>query len=262
MQLSEKGLCGEIQNIEIYDAHAHLGKWPSITMREYNEDHIVNYMNYMSIKKTMLSSSMAICSDFKAGNKELEAAIAKYPDRLLGLVTVNPNYKDGMVEEYKKYESNQNFLGIKIHPSYNGKGVLSSEYEELFEYANKKECMILVHTFNQNDVTALAKVAEKYSGVNFIFAHAGCETGIEQMAELIKNKENIYCDIPVSFAPANALEYLVAKGNPDKILFGTDSPLFDYRITYGRVLFADISDTDKLKILGQNFKRLLSKTKS
>ena len=262
MNMIKQGLLGNIQNIEIYDSHAHLGKWASITMREYNEDHIVRYMDYISIKKTMLSSSLAVCGDYKAGNAELAAALKKYPDRLLGLVTVNPNYKDGLIDEYKKYEADKNILGIKIHPSYNGKGVLSKEYEELYDYANKKECIMLIHTFNFNDVVSLSKVAEKYTNIKFIFAHAGCETGIEYMAELLKTRDNVFCDIPVSFAPANALEYLVKKGNPNKIFFGTDSPLFDYRITYGRVLFADISDEDKLKIFGLNFKKLLSETKS
>ena len=262
MNLCENGLLGNIANIEIYDSHAHLGKWSSITMREYNEDHIVKYMDYISIKKTMLSSSLAIGSDYIAGNKQVADAINKYPDRLLGLVTINPNYKDGTVKEYQKYEDNKNILGIKIHPSYNGIPVSAVEYNDIFDYVNKKECMVLVHTFSKNDVLALGKIAEKYTDANFIFAHSGAETGVELTAELIKNMNNVYCDIPVSFARANTLEYLVEKGSPDKILFGTDSPLFDYRMSYGRVLFANISDEDKLKIFGLNFKKLLSKTKS
>lgn len=261
MNLTEKGLKGEIQKLDIIDAHTHLGKWTSVTIREHNEDHIVSYMDYIGINKSVLSSSISICSDFKAGNDHVLSAIEKYPDRLLGYVTVNPNYKDGLLEEYKRFEHCKNIVGIKIHPSYNGKSVTAPEFEELYEYANEKECMILVHTFSNSDVNLLAQVMKKYSKANFIFAHAGARTGVELTAELIKNYENAYCDIPVASAIANVVELLVHNGSSDKILFGTDSPLADYRISYGRVLFSNISDDDKLKIFGGNFRRLLSKTK-
>ena len=262
MNFTDIGLLGKIADIEIYDSHAHLGKWSSITMREYNEEHIINYMDRFSIKKTLISASLSIGNDFVEGNKQVFYAVNKYPDRFLGFVTINPNYSDGTLAEYKKYEKNKNIVGIKIHPSYNGIPVSAGEYESIFEYSNKKECMILVHTFSKADVIALGKVAEKYTKANFIFAHSGCDTGVEMTAELIKNLDNVYCDIPVSSAKANIIEYLVEKGSPDKILFGTDSPLFDYRMSYGRVLFANIPDEDKIKIFGANCKKLLAKTKS
>ena len=52
-------------------------------------------------------------------------------------------------------------------------------------------------------------------------------------------------------------ERVVEVAGPDRIVYGSDMPLFDARQEVGKVVTADISDEDKRKILGLNAIKLL-----
>ncbi len=258
MRILDRVKKGEIlQDIEIYDAHTHLGKWYSVTIRENNARDLVAMMDYMKFRRMCLSSSLSICSDFKRGNDEVMDAIALYPDKFFGYITINPNYPDGMMQEIHRLEDHKNLIGLKIHPHYTGVPVNDKRYEEVFSYAEKKHWIVLVHTFSYGDVILMQKVIEAHPDAKFILAHCGAHTGMELTAKIIREYPNAYCDLPIGSAPFKTVEYLVENGDENKILFGTDSPLADYRITYGRVLFSDISDEAKKKIMGLNFKACL-----
>ena len=258
MNILDRVKKGEIlDDIEIYDSHAHLGKWYCITMRESEAQNLVDIMDRMHFKRMAISSSLAICCDFKKGNDCMVKALANHPGRFFGYITLNANYKDGLIDEVLRLEEQKDVIGLKIHPAYSGVNVTDERYQECFTYAGQKKMAVLVHTFNRGDVSLLGKMIEKYPDVNFIIAHCGAEDGVELTAEFLKQYPNAYCDLPVSFAPHNTVEYIVHNGDENKIFFGTDAPLFDYRITYGRVLFADISDEAKRKIMGLNFKKCI-----
>ena len=53
------------------------------------------------------------------------------------------------------------------------------------------------------------------------------------------------------------IEYFVKKVSADKVLLGTDIPYMDARPNIGRVVFADISDYDKNKIMKENLKGIM-----
>ncbi len=258
MDLLDRVKMGEIpSDIEVYDAHAHLGKWYSVTMREHNAQDLVAIMDYMKFRRMAISSSMAICSDFQRGNDEVIQAMECYPGRFFGYITINPNYADGMMDEILRLEHHKDIIGLKIHPHYSGVPVNDKRYEEVFSYAEKKRWVVLVHTFSYGDIALMQKVIEAHPSATFILAHCGAHTGMELTAKIIRDYPNAYCDLPMGSAPFKTVEYLVENGDENKILFGTDSPLADYRITYGRVLFSDISEEAKKKIMGLNFKKCL-----
>ncbi len=258
MSILERVKKGEIlDDIEIYDAHTHLGKWYSVTMRENNAQDLVAIMDYIKFRRMAISSSMSICADFRRGNDEMIRAMECYPGRFFGYITINPNYKDGMMDEIHRLEHHKDIIGVKIHPHYSGVPVNDARYQPVFAYANEKRWIVLVHTFSHGDVALMQKVIESYPDAIFILAHCGAHTGMELTAKIIREYPNAYCDLPMGSAPYKTVEYLVKNGDENKILFGTDSPLADYRITYGRVLFADISEEAKRKIMGLNFKKCL-----
>ncbi len=258
MSILDRVKKGEIlTDMEIYDSHAHLGKWYSITMRESEAQNLVAIMDRMHFQRMAISSSLAICCDFKQGNDRMVSAISEYPGRFFGYITLNPNYKDGLIDEVLRLEGKKDIIGLKIHPDYSGVPVTDERYHECYLYAAQHKMPVLVHTFNHGDVTLLGKMIEKYPDTTFIIAHCGAVDGVERTAELLKQYPNAYCDLPVSFAPNNTVEYMVHHSDENKIFFGTDSPLFDYRVTYGRILFADISDEAKRKIMGLNFKKCI-----
>ncbi len=246
-----------MSQIEIYDAHAHLGKWNCISILRSDAAQMVEKMDFLSVKATAISSSMAICSDFRLGNDEMINALRSYPDRFFGYITINPNYAEGMVPEILRLEQEKNIIGLKVHPAYSGISLADNRYDEPFAWANAKNGVVLVHTWSPGEVSAMVKWIEKYPHAKFLIGHSGARTGVDLSAELTHTYPNVYCDIVLSNPPANWLEYLVKKADENKILFGTDSPTFDARICYSNVLCSALKEETKAKIMGQNFKEMI-----
>lgn len=50
---------------------------------------------------------------------------------------------------------------------------------------------------------------------------------------------------------------MVKEVGADRVLFGTDAPFLDARPAVGRVGYANISDEEKIKIMGENMRDIL-----
>lgn len=258
MALGERTLKLMREEFESIDMHCHIDDLAGNCIKQSTAEDIISYMNTLNIKKSIVSSIASLTHNAKAGNDNVAKAIEKYPDKLLGYVVVNPNQKDCTVKEIERFKHNKSFVGIKIHPGFNGIPVDTPALDEVYAYAHEKHSLVLVHTWSKADVMALVKVYEKYPEMRLVIAHAGAIAGTPYTAEVIKAYKNIYCDFPMGSAPYGIVEHLVNKGSADKVLFGTDSSLADPRVSYGRILFADISDEDKLKIFKSNIERILT----
>lgn len=257
MSLGERTLKLLPEEFEAWDVHGHIDDLGGNCIRESRAEDMISYMDTLNIRKSLISSIGSLANDVKKGNDNVARAIEKYPDRILGYIVVNPNQKDSTIKEIERFRDNKNFVGIKIHPSFNCIPVDAPSLDEVYAYAHEKHSLVLVHTWSQGEVAALVKIYEKYPEMRLIIAHAGAIDGTPYTAEILKTHKNIYCDFPMGSAPQGIVEYLVKNGNPDKVLFGTDSSLADPRISYGRILFADIDDNDKIKIFSENIKRVL-----
>lgn len=258
MALGDKTLKLMAEELEVWDAHTHIGPSYSSTIRQSGAEDVIKYMDRLGFKKSIVSSLGAIGDDFVYGNNDVDKATKKYPDKLLGYITVNPNYPEGTIKEIERLRKNKNFVGIKIHPYYSGVAVNAKCLEEVYAYAHEMHSLVLVHTWSDGEIAGLTEVSEKYPEMRLIMAHAGALTGTARCAEAIKTHKNLYCDFCMASAGYGIIETLVKKGSADKILFGTDSTLADPRVTYGRLLFSDISDSDKIKIFSENIKRILT----
>lgn len=260
MAIGDKTLQFLPEDFEVIDMHTHIDTISGCNIRSAGAESVLKYMDKLNFKKSVISSIGSISHDFKLGNDNVDKAITKYPDKLLGYVTVNPNYEDGTIKEIERLRKNKNFIGIKIHPSHCGISVIAESLNEVYAYAHEMHSIVLVHTWSDGDIAGLTEISKKFPEMRLIMAHSGALGGVKRCAESIRNNKNLYCDFPIASAPFGMIEYLVKNGDASKILFGTDSTLADPRITYGRVLFADIDDSDKIKIFSENAKRILSES--
>ena len=73
---------------------------------------------------------------------------------------------------------------------------------------------------------------------------------------------NIYLELCHSFSRHGIVEYLVEQAGVDRVLFGSDAAVLSYGQQLGRVIYADIKEEQKEKILSTNAVRLLDKTRA
>ena len=257
MNFKEMMLNGLIpDNLQVLDAHGHIGIIPGTLGVDGGYKKLLEVMDKREIIKTAVSSTDAIAGDYVLGNNDMLNAVSKSDGRILGYVTINPNYEKDTVKEIKRCNKN-GVIGIKIHPSYAKAGINDERLKPCLEYMNEKGSIVLVHTYSLGDVKEIEKTIINYPDAKIIIAHTGAESGYPLTAELIKNYKNAYCDICMAFPRANLLEHLVKYGDDNKILFASDTPLTDPAVSFGRIMLSDIPDKSKEKILGLNFINLI-----
>lgn len=237
----------------IIDVHAHWGTWP-FPIRANSIADINAMLERFDIEKCILSSTEAIVHDFVKGNRLLADAISGQP-RLLGYVTINPNYVDISSEELKKYLTKENFVGVKFHCEYTGKTITAPETRECFKACRRYDKPILVHCFGQAAVAQLVEIAVEFQSLNFIMGHMGggdWRAGVEAAAEHF----NVFVEPCASLADRDKIRYAIDKMGDRRVLFGSDQTLINPAFVAGMVRDADVTLQQKERIFYRNAKEL------
>jgi predicted TIM-barrel fold metal-dependent hydrolase len=144
------------------------------------------------------------------------------------------------------------------------RGLFRPDYAPMWEYADSKGLLVLVHTWSQcpySDPVRLLDIAEKYKNVTVLIGHSGgVEPGVTTAIELSNKYENMYLDLTgVFLCSGRPLDYFVSQANPDKLLFSSDAAFNSLTWDIGNVLYARVSEEIKEKVLGLNAQRLLKR---
>jgi len=248
-------------DVPVIDCHGHLGSWQLVHMAKNSIEEMIETMDRLGIDMLCLSPFLGCFCDFRRGNDALRETISKYPDRLIGQITVNPNYPHEVLPELRRCESRYGVRMLKIHPFCHEYPVGGDGYRAFWEYADEKELVVLTHTWESDKNCGpqlFGKIAREHPKAKIILAHAGgTQEGCRQTIEVIKEHENLYLDTATSQLHVGMIERFVAEVGADRVLFGSDIPLLDPAAQLGRIAFAKIPEEDKQKILGLNIKRLL-----
>lgn len=94
----------------------------------------------------------------------------------------------------------------------------------------------------------------EYPDCKFIFAHIGgsSKEALKPFLEVAHECSNFFFELSLSNIPRGVLAWLVKNAPVEQILYGSDHPLNGFSYQLGRVLYADISDQIKQKILWDN----------
>ena len=260
MNWKEKVLGGlPLSDIEILDAHDHIGRWNAFYIpKDGTIEQMVACMDATGIDRVFVTAHAGIGPDYVYGNDIVADAIEKYPDRVWGYVTVNPNYGEDQIPEILRRFAKPGFRGIKLHPGCHGRPIDYFAYAPVYEYADEHKLPMLIHVWGKGDVAAIDRLSVTYPNVRFIMGHSGADwAGITYAMDLMNKRPNVYGDTALSVAQEGNIEWMVHEADPKKILFGSDMPFYDPTPTIGRIALADISDEIKKDIFGRNLKRLM-----
>lgn len=238
----------------ILDAHCHLGYFRNFHIPDAQIEGFVVNLDRVGIDIAVLSSHMAISSDTPRGNDLVIDAMKRYPDRILGHCTVNPNYPNDVERELERCFSVPGFRSIKLHPELHGHYPLEGEgYRRMWEFANDRHLPVLSHThFAGDGLDVFARLAERYRAVTILLGHAGFDLGIEGVIRLLETHDNIVLDLTGPLFFEGFVDYLVSELGADRLLFSSDSPFVNPALQLGGVVGARISREEKRKILGLN----------
>lgn len=253
---------GRLISCPVIDAHTHMGPDSGADMPLSSAEDMIKVMDRENIEMIFCSPHSAL-HDPGSANSEIEAVMAKYPDRVKGLYCFNPNYEEKFLGNLEDVLNVPGYIGIKLLPTYHRYPLDGENYVKAMEFANKHKLYVLIHTWGNNDPhnapRHIKMLAEKYPDTTLVMGHSA-PGELDKSIEVVKTHDNVYLDICDIHRHSGIIDKMVSEVGADKVLFGTDMPWYDPNYAIGSVLFSQISDEDKYKILYGNAKRLITKT--
>ena len=193
----------------------------------------------------------------EAANEET-AQLTEQSEGLLQWVIVEPRRP----ETYRQAERMLGLprcVGIKIHGEEHCYD-LADHGDALFEFAARHQAVVLAHSGNARTMPmAFVPFADRYPEVRLILAHLGhCEDAdgdpSHQVRAIQASKHgNVYTDTSsMKSVLPGLIEWAVAQVGPERILYGTDSPLYFAPNQRARIDHAQITEDQKRLILRDN----------
>jgi predicted TIM-barrel fold metal-dependent hydrolase len=251
-----------LTGVLIENCHAHIGSSYNHPTDRSDAESLVQGMDRLGIDRACVSSSLALGPDVRTGNNDVLRAIDQFPDRIVGAAVINPRYPDEIDGElYRMFEC-QGVRMIKVHPESHAYPIDGAAYAPAWTFAEKRRIPILTHSWGEgrgyDHPLQAERVARAHPDMPLILGHsAGTPNGIEASIDAAKRMPNLFLDTGTSLVFRGAIETMVREVGASRILFGTDGTYLADPPQLGKVIFARISDDDKVAILGQNLRRLL-----
>jgi uncharacterized protein len=235
----------------IIDVHAHIGTGPWLIA---DRDAVLQAMQRARIDTALVSSRLAVASNFAEGNFKLKAMLEAAP-QLFGYVVVNPTYVEQSIAEMRRYLGAPRFVGVKLHPDASGQPLDSAATREVVNAYRRYAKPLLVHVWGSAQVRALEALAAAAPTVKMIVAHGGGDAFAECLA-LATQCLNLFLEPFTGGADQGKIEEAVARIGAHRVLFGTNFPTLNPGVALGMLADARIPDTERAQILAGNAAKL------
>ena len=246
----------------VFDAHGHLAHDGSMGIARiklpYNDaEHLVGTMDRLGIDLCLLSSWSGITLGDPEGNDITLAAVARYPDRILGYACINPRYPEVLRDEFERVLVSGKLRGYKPYPPQQEVPLTDLRHRTMLEWCDRQGLPVLCHGgLSGNRAVSpehLDQVAPLYPNAKFLLAHTGSSWALaEALVPVARKHPNIYAEITYTSITYGMVEYLVREIGRDRVLFGTDCVMRDAAPQLGWVGWARLPIRDKRMVLGGN----------
>jgi predicted TIM-barrel fold metal-dependent hydrolase len=176
--------------------------------------------------------------DLEIPNEYVASYVESNPGRVIGFASVDPSDPQA-VDKLRYAASDLGLKGLKLSPPYQGFHPHAPEAWKVYEAAAE---LGLVVTFHQGGVflrrgfleyaypALLDRVARSFPSMKIIIAHMGQPWVPETVAVMFKNP-NVFADLSARYGRPwqlyNILLQAIDYGVTDRVLFGSDFPIYD-----------------------------------
>ena len=192
-------------------------------------------------------------------NKFIATSVAESAGRFTGLGTLHPDSENIEADVNEIIELG--LKGVKLHPDIQRFKLDDYRMLRIYELCEGR-LPLLVHTgdhrFDYSNPNRIIPILDIYKNLTFIGAHFGGWSIWEEATSQLKDYKNFYVDCSSSLyalTPEKARELIMAYGT-DRVLFGTDYPMWSPSEEVERFLKIDLTEGERQDILYNNAARL------
>lgn len=253
------------EDLEIIDVHCHMGNFACFQFSEAGIDPMIEDAKRMGVAKICVVAQAGTSNAYQGGNMDTLQAAERYPEHVLGYVALNPHKPEEAEREIKAYYPYRQFVGVKIHPGAMQAKANCGGYRRIFELVRQYGGYVLVHTWEAcpySNIDLCEDIIKDFPDVNFVLGHSGGTVdGVKKAIHLANRFSHVYLDCCGFDVTEHALPEMVEQmRDPERLLYGSDYPFHDLRYGLTRVLFSDLDDDMKQKILSANAQTLLDRS--
>ncbi len=195
---------------------------------------------------------------------ELNAAFADQKRRLISFAGIHPACEE--IDQKMKWIKSMGFLGVKIHPDYQGTFINDEGYIRIMECAKEYDLIVLTHAgvdVCYRDCThcppiLTKELIRKVPHAKFVLAHLG---GYEMWEGVLDHlcDEDVYLDTAymLRYIDKDLFKRVLARRGEDRVLFASDSPWSDMKKDVQILKSFSLGEETEKKLFSTNAKRLL-----
>ena len=194
-------------------------------------------------------------------NNFIASSVAESGGRFTGLGTLHPDSAD-MAADVNEIIA-LGLKGVKLHPDIQKVKLDDCRMLKMYELCEGK-LPILIHTgdnrYDYSNPNRMLPILDAYKGLTVIGAHFGGWSIWEDAWKDYAGRDNFYVDCSSSLyaiTPEKAKELILAYGT-DRVLFGTDYPLWTPESEIERFIQIDLTEKEREDILYNNAAKLFS----
>ena len=254
----------ELVDMRIWDTHYHgTGK----------HEEMVKYINRMGIERVISLDigGGGVGSENKERDVKHRSLLNKWHDLMAGITRINPAYPYKSRKKMERWIRNGPCIGIK----YSGRRELDvscahPKNDLIIQLAKELGAVIYIHTWikvggdpryagggnfsGESTPMDVAKLAERFPDVQVICGHQGgdWELGIRA----VRPYENVLLEFAGALPTSGAVDLAVNELGTDRLVWGGHGPSRSYANELSKVYDADLSDDERMKIFGRNYRKL------
>lgn len=196
----------------------------------------------------------------KSINEFIAATIREGKVTMTGLGTLHPESADiaGDVEHIMEL----GLHGVKLHPDIQQFKIDDYRCLKIYELCEKHNLPILMHAgdsrYDFSNPNRLLPVMQIYTGLTVVGAHLGGWSVWDEAVEKLIDLPNLYVDCCscMQFIDKEKVRDIIRMYGAERVLFGTDYPLWSPVKEMENFLSLGLNDNEKSLILGENAKRI------
>jgi uncharacterized protein len=280
-EISKVGETDVLKSLRIWDGHTHMAGFAGSTPAERMAD-MLRFAERMGIERWCVFLGMTFKfnvgrEEMRKQNDEVIEAVNRSNGRALGYVYVDPFYDvRACLDEINRCVRDGPMVGLKFeydtirhlneqpgNPTYGTFRDLNF-LDPVIQRAGELNAVIMHHTWinslgpeniAESTPMEVAALARRHPSVTMICGHTGgnWELGIRA----IRDVKNLYADLCGSDPTAGFTEMAVRELGADRVMYGSDVGGRSFASQLGKVMGADIPNSARRLILGENLRRVL-----
>lgn len=263
--------------MKIIDAHCHIfpdkiAKYATEKIQEFynipkttyygTASELVQQCNESGVDKCIVSMLATTPIKPHKLNEHLLELTKIFPEKLIPLASLHPQSET--LEDDFNHLMGFGFKGVKLHPDMQGCKADCDGYKKIYDLCAQNHLPILLHTgdsrYDNSNPDRIEKILKEFPDLVVIGAHFGGWSVWEEATEKLYKYENFYVDTCSStcLLPDTSIKKMINKYGTDKVIFGTDYPIWKQTDEINKLISLDLSTDALEKIFYKNIEMVLN----